>query len=699
MDLFNKQEINKLNSELTATKEEFLDYYSKSVDEFSKLESMIMREQGLNVDSINKLYTEYAKVGDPYNHNIYVRKAIDKISGSISGLNFSILQGDNEVPESNPTVQLFKYISDYDSPSDFLFEIVRNLYRFGKAFIHLSPEKRRDGKTPQVLDVLPSNRVKAILNNGLLSYWEYKNGSKKIKYDPDNILFIRFKHPENLFDGLAPGSSAIKEVLQDFYAQMYNIKYFQQGAQGKGVWRARDGFDLSPQQQREAQFAADQTYNKGIESSHKEYIVKRDLEWIRTSDSQRDMEFQSLLDKMRDRVLVVYEVPKVLFASSEATFANLGEAKKMFWTQTLQPIMKKIEDAFNTNFFDKLDLPYRFEFNREEIPELQDDLNEKLESAKKLYDMNVPLSVINEVLGLELPEWDGMDERPQVPQGPQLFSTETPEVKDLYKEFRKQERIEEEKRITQDEVYMKMEYQKSLETMLSYERQINNATVAFFKDKYKEIEEFIQQDEVKSVDKSLVDPDWIERFSKWLKSRDWADEFFNYVKDKIKDAYERGRYRTYFGVGMDFQLSDLKASTFLANRSLLLKNSPEEVKDILIKHLTSNAFTVDEIAKEISKKWGDTSKAKAKTVAVTETTAAYNGGRMEGMKELGIKKKQWVNSQDGNVRDSHRISQVVSVDEPFTLTNGVEIMYPGDSSNAGCSDVCNCRCTVVSYIE
>jgi len=689
MDLFNRDKISELENKLTETKEEFNDYYSKSVDDFNKLESMIMREQGLTSSSISKLYSDYSKIGDPYDHNIYVRKSIDKIAGSISGAPFSIVDlNDKELPANNPATRLFNYISQYDTPSDFLFEIVRNLYRFGKAHVHLSEEKRVGTKLPQVLDVLPSNKISAKTSNGILLYWEYKEGGRTIRYQPEDILFIRFKHPEKLFDGLAPGSSAVKEILQDFFAQMYNIKYFQQGAQGKGVWRAKDGFDLSPQQQREAQFAADQTYNKGLESAHKEHIVKRDLEWIRTSDSQKDMEFQALLDKMRDRVLVVYEIPKVLFASSESTFANLEEAKKMFWTQTLQPIMKKIEDAFNTNLFEALGIPYRLTFNRDEIPELQDDVSSKFDSAKKLYDMNVPLSVINEVLGLDLPEWEGMDERPQTPQ-PQFFDAEG-----IVKDAIKQSHIEEEKRIVTDETLIKMEYQKSLETMLTYERQLNNNIVAFFKDKYKEIEEFMKEDEVKSVNKGLVDPDWIDRFIRWIKDKDWRQEFFDRIKDQIHGTYERGRYRTYWGLGTDFSQSDLKASTWLANRSLLLKDSPEEVKSILIKHLQSNAFTMDEIAKEIDKKWNDAAKHKSKLVARTETTAAFNGGRVEGMKELGIKKKQWVNSGDGSVRPTHQISEVVHVDEKFS--NG--LMYPGDGS-MGAGEVCNCRCSITSYLE
>ncbi len=84
-----------------------------------------------------------------------------------------------------------------------------------------------------------------------------------------------------------------------------------------------------------------------------------------------------------------------------------------------------------------------------------------------------------------------------------------------------------------------------------------------------------------------------------------------------------------------------------------------------------------------------------KIISITETTAAYNGGRLEGMKELGITQCKWVHSHDGNVRDSHRISDTIEVGEKFTLADGYQVSYPGDGDAAHSA---NCRCIVISVL-
>jgi len=686
---------NKVRKELELTKSEFSSFVSKMSNTIDDLETMIQREHGSTM-TYSKLIRDYSKIGDPYFNNIFVKKSIDKISANISGVSFDIVtstggEGDEgkPVPDNNVVAKLFKYINEDDSSSDFIFEIVRNLQRFGKAFIRSSKEEL--GGVPVALDVLDATKIKAVTDsNNLLKYWEY--GKKKTKLEPEYVLFIRYKHPTDPFGGLAPGSAAIKEILQDFYAQVYNIKNFQNGAMGKGVWVDPEGSTLSNSQKKEAQFAVDNEFNKGVDGAGKTLVLKKRLDWVRTSETNRDLEFHVLLNKMRDDIYVAYDIPKVLFVSAETTFTNLEQAKRMFWTQTLLPIIKLIETSFNTNFFERKKLNYRLRFKIEEVPELQDDLNTKIDSYKKLIDAKVPPSISADIVGLELEPWEGWD----APVGTSTFafSRKPDQVKELFETFRKQERIEQEKNLVNDDFLLQIEYQKSLQTMLSFERSISNNVKEFYTEKWKLLEKYIKEHPVKSI-KNLARPQWIEDFKNFLLHFRWGEEFYSKVMPDIENIFNRGVYRSYWGIGANFQQSSTRAIAYLANRSLKLKDSPQIVKDSIINMLESQTFTTDQIAKEISKKWHEASITRAKLIARTETTAAFNGGRVIGMKEVGIKKKQWVHSSDSLVRYSHRISSVIPVDEDFILADGYKVPYPGYGDPA---HACNCRCTVVSVL-
>lgn len=707
MPLFENKKVKQIEEELGVTKTELDSFVTKTANTIDSLERMIQRENGSSA-TYQTLIRDFYKIGDPYLNNVFVRKAIDKIAGTIAGTDVSILNAaEAELPDNNEAVRLFSYINEDDSTYDFFYEIVRSLSRYGKAHVLKSKETRIGSSLPMAMYNLDSNSIKAKVKDGMLQYWEYKVGDKVQRFDPERILFIRIKHPTNPFDGLAPGSAAAKEIMLDFYAYVFNIKNMQNGAMGKGAWVDPSGSTLTPKQHEEAQFAVDSTFNKGVDGAGKAPVLSRQLNWVRTSETNRDIEFINLLNKMRDDILVAYDVPKVLFTSSETTFTNLKEAKKLFWNQTLFPIIKKIEDSFNTNFFNNKEMgniPFTLKFKTDGIPELQEDLNEKIDSAIKLYSMNVPVSVINEMLGLGIPEegWDGWDQPANQTFQFDSKPTETKSILDtktIIDEYEKNKAIEYEKQLNYDKFVLDLEYQKQLNVMLSRERQLGNKVKAFYSDVYKEeIEPFM--DRLGLLDKHYVNENkkaFIDDLKSFFAKLNLGERFFSFVSETIGRTFDMGAYRTYSGVGMDFEQLPERTLAFLRSRELKLKDSPEVVKQTIIDVIERGDWSIDSLSKEISKNWKEASLGRAKVIAQTETTAAYNGGKVKGMQELGIKRMKWVNSGDEKVRDSHRIDgQEVEVTGAFTLADGYKVHYPGDGD---ASHSANCRCVVISILD
>lgn len=680
---------NKLKTELQETKQQLIQLQKSTTNMWSELDSFMAREKSSS--SISSLTADMAKIGDPYFTNLYYRKAIDKAAAMIAGVDLDIQNASgSSLPKSNPIVKLFSYINEDDNQRDFIFEIVRSLKRFGKCHVKLSTVKRV-GNIPFDMEVLQSDRMKAKTDdNGILSYWEYKLNNKTIKLPKEEVLFFKYKHPSDPYDGLAPGSSAIKEILLDYYANVYNIKNMKNGAQGKGVWVDASGSPLSATQKAEAQWAVDNEFNKGVDGAGESVVLSRNLSWVRTSETNRDMEYITLTNKMRDDILNALDMPKVLFLSAESTFTNLKEAKKMLWQQTLLSDIKLIEDVFNNRL---LEGDAFIHFKIEDIPELVDDVSTKTGAAQQLYAMNVPMSVINEVLNLGLPEYEGMDQRQSdLSQG---YSFDEDDAKYVVDEYTKQQLIENEKRINVDAFAKDMELKQSINTMLTYEKQLSNRIQSYYSSKYKEVEDWLENNKPEE-EKSILSNVWLTKLKSYLKSLINNETFFTSIKSIIERTFNQGVYRTYSGIGVDFHLNSERAIQHLVQRGLKLKGSPDVVIDSIINHLSKDKFTIDELAKTISTVWKDASLARAKNIAITETTAAYNAGRMKGMQELGIKKMGWANSHDDKVRHSHSIDQIVPVGEKFTLADGYQVAYPGDGD---AEHSCNCRCTIYSIID
>lgn len=79
-------------------------------------------------------------------------------------------------------------------------------------------------------------------------------------------------------------------------------------------------------------------------------------------------------------------------------------------------------------------------------------------------------------------------------------------------------------------------------------------------------------------------------------------------------------------------------------------------------------------------------KVRARRIAQTEVTNAFNHSQWLGMKEFGILHKMWLSKRDNKVRTEHRAldSQIRKVEENFS--NG--LMYPSEI---------NCRCYIKAH--
>ena len=95
--------------------------------------------------------------------------------------------------------------------------------------------------------------------------------------------------------------------------------------------------------------------------------------------------------------------------------------------------------------------------------------------------------------------------------------------------------------------------------------------------------------------------------------------------------------------------------------------------------------------------------------ARTMTTSAQNAGRYQAYrraKKLGVNLTiEWQATLDNRTRHEHRMmhGQRRDVDEPFVV-DGVEILYPAQSSGTGASDIpqsmiWNCRCTLLAWVK
>ncbi|WP_433943377.1 phage minor head protein [Paenibacillus sp. SN-8-1] len=147
------------------------------------------------------------------------------------------------------------------------------------------------------------------------------------------------------------------------------------------------------------------------------------------------------------------------------------------------------------------------------------------------------------------------------------------------------------------------------------------------------------------------------------------------------------------------QLEDLVPSMNDTTKSVMLRSFERAIAEG--ETPSERALLVQEVSRTAADgEEGPFSMKRAQTISRTMSTAAANGGKVEGWKQSEVvKSKKWRSAAGSRTRKSHRKAnhQVVLLDEPFIVGDS-KLMYPGDPSGEA-KEIVNCRCTVQSVLD
>jgi len=112
----------------------------------------------------------------------------------------------------------------------------------------------------------------------------------------------------------------------------------------------------------------------------------------------------------KEEILTAFGVNPVVVGDYSAirSYEGIRAALVSFWNETLVPKIKYISDVININFISKLESgDYNLTFNLNAVESLRDNFYRKVDAAERLYQIGIPINMINEKLelGFDNVEW------------------------------------------------------------------------------------------------------------------------------------------------------------------------------------------------------------------------------------------------------------------------------------------------------
>jgi hypothetical protein len=93
----------------------------------------------------------------------------------------------------------------------------------------------------------------------------------------------------------------------------------------------------------------------------------------------------------------------------DATLANIETARRIFWIDTIIPLLRLIRGQLNRQLAELFGDGWYIDYDISDVEALREDYSKKLEEASRLFAMGVPFNAINEHLSLGLEPIQGGD--------------------------------------------------------------------------------------------------------------------------------------------------------------------------------------------------------------------------------------------------------------------------------------------------
>lgn len=517
--------------------------------------------------------------------------------------------------------------------------------------------------------------------------WRYNNQNFGI----EEVMHFRDVNPYDDIRGLSPLKPGKMTIDIDWFAMLYNRAFFENDAT-PGFTLSTDKDLNKSQRDRLEQWVKDNF--RGATNAFKVAIFEAGLKPMSITHTNSDIQFIDQRKFNREELMGIWRVPKTMFGiTDDLNYATFVGQKKVFWTDTIIPILQRLAEEINAQFFERFmpDIYCAFDFSG--VLALQEDIKEQADVAVKFFNMGVPFNQINERLNLGFDEVPGGDVGylpfslvPVDMVGKQLTDqTETPP----------KEENEDEKSLNKDGLSFEATEKIWFGFVKLHETRENKMAEAVSSFLYQQRSRVLAGLSEKSVNDKIVEF-----------SFDWGREasvLMEKLSPHIKSAIFAGVdfARNIASGNFDQAVLEGHLSSYLAVRVQNIKGVSDRIQKRVQNEITEGiklGESIGEISSRLRSFYNRFTPFASSRIARTEVTAGMNGGSIEYYKAIGARTKTWLSASDENVRESHRElhGQTIGVDNKFKIpSSGYSLDFPGDG-DAPASEIVNCRCTVVT---
>jgi len=320
------------------------------------------------------------------------------------------------VPPSDPLAKLLSSPMPWMSQTQWLEYIVTMFRIRGEAFI-VPDDARRPSELSPIYD--PRYWRERVDARGNLVGWAFHAGSIGFAVpNPNLIMQVRSTSLSKPHRGLSPLQAAAEPYLIQVYGDSLSRDQVRRGGERASIYKTADDPSDTQYEQMLARVMARKSNSGEV---GRDLILTGGMDMLDPKLMAPDLDVVAMQEMAAEKICYAFGMSMALIGrDSAANYVDTFKRRQaIYWQETLVPIVRALEGAFDTYFTDgpmRTGLFVRFDLTHVEA--LQQEMGATLDNAAKLKALGVPLSVVDAVLSLNLPLADipGADEA-WVPSG------------------------------------------------------------------------------------------------------------------------------------------------------------------------------------------------------------------------------------------------------------------------------------------
>lgn len=321
-------------------------------------------------------------------NNPLFRAALNRIAQSAASVPLKVYDGDKETNH-----HLSERFGDGLSTHQAIQLIVNDLYIYGNSFFLV----KRVGKRAVGLSYIPFHSV-SVSENQITVFTE--TGTQPIVRE--NLVWFKFVNPADP-NGL--GVSVAQSLA--FHIKLLNeidrlsYEYFRNGAVPLGLIKVSTPMEKASLEKEREKFHA--TFGRG---NRFQWFITTSGVTLETVNAQLRLgDLPEIRRTLREEILSALNVPPAVLGFYEyANYANAREQTKIFWRETVIPLLTLIAETINSQYLSQIKSTLWCEFDLTSVPYTKERLDEVASSLRVLVESGIiTINEAREILGFNEP--------------------------------------------------------------------------------------------------------------------------------------------------------------------------------------------------------------------------------------------------------------------------------------------------------